>query len=57
MAVRIGGRQHWLWRVLTAFTRIWNHFRPRRRSFTAPEYWAALQERFAVWRIAAELRP
>jgi putative transposase len=44
-------------RFLTAFTRIWNHFRPRRRSFTAPEYRAALQERFAVWRIAAELRP
>jgi hypothetical protein len=25
-------------RFLAAFTRIWNLFRPRRRSFTAPEY-------------------
>ena len=42
---------------LAAFTRTWNLFRPRRRSFTAPEYRAALQERFAAWQIATELRP
>jgi len=44
-------------RFLAAFTRTWNQFRPRRRSFTAPEYRAVLQERFAAWRVAAELRP
>ncbi|CAA9296501.1 MAG: hypothetical protein AVDCRST_MAG68-42 [uncultured Gemmatimonadetes bacterium] len=43
-------------RFLDAFTRTRNLFRPRRRSFTAPEYRVALQERFAAWRIAAELR-
>ncbi len=42
---------------LAAFARTWNLFRPRRRSFTAPEYRVALQERFAVWQIAAELHP
>ena len=44
-------------RFLAAFTRTWNLFRARRRSFTAPEYRVALQERFAAWQIAAELRP
>ena len=44
-------------RFLTAFTRTWNLFRPRRRSFTAAGYRAALQERFAAWQVAAELRP
>ncbi len=46
---------HAVW--LAAFTRTWNLFRPRRRSFTAPEYRVALQERFAAWQAAAELRP
>jgi putative transposase len=44
-------------RFLGAFTRTWNLFRPRRRSFSAPEHQAALQQRFAAWRVAAELRP
>lgn len=44
-------------RFLTAFTRIWNLFRPRRRFFTAPEYRTALQQRFSVWQTAAGLRP
>lgn len=44
-------------RFLAAFTRTWNLFRPRRRSFTAAGYGAALQDRFAAWQVAAELRP
>lgn len=44
-------------RFLAAFTRTWNLFRPRRRCYTGAEYRAALQERFAVWRSVAELRP
>lgn len=44
-------------RFLAAFTRAWNLFRPRRRSYTAAAYRAALQERFAVWQAVAELRP
>jgi putative transposase len=44
-------------RFLAAFTRTWNLFRPRRRSFTAVQYQAALQERFAAWQVAAGLRP
>jgi len=44
-------------RFLASFTRTWNLFRPRRRSYTAPQHRIALQERFATWRVAAELRP
>jgi len=44
-------------RFLAAFTRTWNLFRSRRRSFTAPEYRIALQERFAAWQAAAAVRP
>lgn len=44
-------------RFLAAFTRTRNRFRPSRRSFTAPEYRTALQERFAMWPTAAALRP
>lgn len=44
-------------RFLAAFSRTWNLFRPRRRSFTAAQYRTALQERFAIWQVAAGLRP
>ena len=44
-------------RFLHAFTRTWNLFRPRRRSFTAVACRTSLQERFTVWQVAAELRP
>ena len=44
-------------RFLAAFTRAWNLFRRRRRSFTAAEYRVVLQERFALWQVAADLRP
>ena len=43
-------------RFLSIFACTANLFRPRRRSFTAPDYRAALQDRFAVWQAAAELR-
>jgi hypothetical protein len=44
-------------RFFAAFTRTWNLFRPRRRSFTAAGYRAALQGRFAAYKVAAEFRP
>ena len=43
-------------RFLSAFARTWNLFRPRRRSFTTLQYRIALQERFAIWKVAAGLR-
>jgi putative transposase len=43
-------------RFLAAFARTWNLFRSRRRSFTASEYRLTLQDRFALWHIAAGLR-
>ena len=44
-------------RFMAAFTRTWNVFRPRRRSFTAAGDRFALLERFVARRVAAELRP
>lgn len=44
-------------RFLATFSRTWNLFRPRRRSFTAAQYRTALQDRFAAWQVAAGLRP
>ena len=41
---------------LASFTRTWNLFRPRRRSFPALQYRIALQERCAIWKVAAGLR-